>query len=341
MDSIEKNIQKLMETTDGGIVINTINALARKTDPENRRRILEALMCYAEQGKVTFHQWYAVSCAVELVQEEETEYAAFFRQCMESDDDSKSYFGIEGYAKVMAKKSFEYLTGYIFSKDVSLEYKALIIKTVSKLSNNPFDLNRPYECREWKESDIDYEAIQAWVQNGYADGKGYEQPVCHECLQQPESAAEKIYARLDNQLLKKREKKQDPAHPSNWLIKASPTDMTHISERWKLPQYYLDFLEKASPLNADLKIKGYGTVLVYGAHNLMKGQDGYAYNPCKGEMIKDWNPDYIVIANRFGDPFCLDLSQENSPVYFAAHGMGKWEFDEAFDSFTEFIKGLG
>jgi len=30
-----------------------------------------------------------------------------------------------------------------------------------------------------------------------------------------------------------------------------------------------------------------------------------------------------VIADREADPFCIDLTLEKSPVYFALHGMGK------------------
>ena len=33
--------------------------------------------------------------------------------------------------------------------------------------------------------------------------------------------------------------------------------------------------------------------------------------------------DYLVIADREADPFCIDLTLEKSPVYFALHGMGK------------------
>lgn len=340
MDIIEKNIKKLLDTEDGITVVNTINSLTKKVDESNREVILNALMCYAERGRVVFHQGHAVAQAVDIVREKDAEYAEFFRSCMESGDSSKRYFGIKGYIKVMEKNSYAYLVEYVFSQEVSLEDKALIIKEISKLSNNPFDAGKPYECREWKESDIDYEAIRAWAQDGFPDGKGYEQPICHECLMHPESKEEKLYVRLEKILLKKREKKQDLAHPSNWVVKAKQADLERILKLWEIPQYYLDFLEKASPLKADFKIKGYGTVNVYGAHNLIKGQEGYSYNPCTDEKIEDWNSNYIVIANRFGDPFCIDFLQENSLVYFALHGEGKWEFDVAFESFQQFLKAL-
>ena len=104
---------------------------------------------------------------------------------------------------------------------------------------------------------------------------------------------------------------------------------------------FRSFLEKASPLSASLKIKGYGPVEVYGAHNLTDGQAGYSRNGLTGEPIADWPASYLVIASRFGDPFCLDLAQEQSPVWFAFHGEGAWDFSLEFPSLTDFLKALG
>ena len=62
--------------------------------------------------------------------------------------------------------------------------------------------------------------------------------------------------------------------------------MEQIDQRWHLPADYRDFLLKASPVIADLKMKGYGSITLYGAHNLIKCQDGYRYNPIeKGTLI--------------------------------------------------------
>lgn len=41
------------------------------------------------------------------------------------------------------------------------------------------------------------------------------------------------------------------------------------------------------------------------------------------KSIDSWNKDYLVIADREADPFCIDFTLEKSPVYFALHGMGK------------------
>ena len=116
--------------------------------------------------------------------------------------------------------------------------------------------------------------------------------------------------------------------------------MEQIDRRWHLPADCRDFLLKASPVIADLKMKGYGSITLYGAHNLIKCQDGYRYNPIEKRNIDSWNKDYLVIADRSADPFCIDLSMEESPVYFGLHGMDQWEFSEAFGNFMDFLKHI-
>lgn len=121
---------------------------------------------------------------------------------------------------------------------------------------------------------------------------------------------------------------------------AKEADIIRIGNKWKLPEYYRDFLSKASPLKADLKLKDYGRINVYGAHNLIESKNGYSFNPITGEEIDDWNPNYLVIAERNADPFCIDISLKNSPIYFANHGMGEWKYEEAFVDFTTFLKQI-
>ncbi len=340
MGIIEKNVQKLLTAMDGVDACNAINALCKNATENSREQVIQALMQYAETGRIVHMQSFALARMVSLVQEQEINYMEFFKSCIESKDKSKCYWGIGGYCKVMKKASFDYLLETLFSKQMILENKALIVKKLSELSNTPFDANKPYECIHWKEEDMEYDRIRIWAQSGYPDGNGYDKPHRHECLDNPKSVEEKLYARLDKKLLKKREKKQDLAHPSNWLIRAEQSELDDILQKWALPQGYIDFLEKASPLKVDFRIKGFGNVCVYGAHELIQGQAGYSYNSTTNTNIATWNSNYVVIAQRFGDPFCIDISQANSPVYFAEHGMGKWEFTKEFDSFIEFLKNL-
>ncbi len=50
---------------------------------------------------------------------------------------------------------------------------------------------------------------------------------------------------------------------------------------------------------------------------------------------------YVVIANCNADPYCIDISLDNSPVYYAMHGEGKWEFEKDSESLEEFFEFLG
>ena len=182
--------------------------------------------------------------------------------------------------------------------------------------------------------------IEAWAKEGYPDGDGYTEPRVHSCLQNPQTAAEKVYASLDSRLAKKREKNTNKAHPTNWLVEASADDMEKVRNSLRLPEYYLDFLSKASPLNVEVKLKEYGSIDLYGAHELLDAQNGYSFNPVTNEKIDDWPENFIVIASCEADPFCIDCTRDNSPVFYAAHGMGEWNFDEAFSSLIEFLKAL-
>lgn len=89
-----------------------------------------------------------------------------------------------------------------------------------------------------------------------------------------------------------------------------------------------------------IETEEYGEVEIYGSDTLIAGQHGYSYNPVTQETIDDWNADFVVIASAWGDPFCIDISKENSPVYYAFHGEGEWEFNEEFASIEDFLKAF-
>ncbi|RJW54152.1 SMI1/KNR4 family protein [Clostridiales bacterium TF09-2AC] len=340
MDLLEKKIEKLELTTDSVAACNTILYLAKKINEENRDRIMAALMRYGDNGLVEFHRGFAVGKVVELMDKPDSAYSDFFMSCIQSGDSSKAYWGIEGYVKAVGKAACNALIPFVFLHDFPVACKANIIMQLSKVTNNTFEQGKPIDPGFWKESNIDYGAIRQWAEQGFPCGKGFTEPVRHICLDSPETAAEKVYSKIDKKLKQKREKKQNLANPTNWLVQAEPTDMEQIDQRWHLPADYRDFLLKASPVIADLKMKGYGSITLYGAHNLIKCQDGYRYNPTEKKNFDSWNKDYLVIADRNADPFCIDLSMEESPVYFGLHGMGQWEFSEAFGNFMDFLKHI-
>ena len=54
---------------------------------------------------------------------------------------------------------------------------------------------------------------------------------------------------------------------------------------------------------------------LYGEHNLIDGQIGYSIVPEAENIANDWPKNYIVIATCEADPFCIDVSQINSPIF--------------------------
>ena len=82
---------------------------------------------------------------------------------------------------------------------------------------------------------------------------------------------------------------------------------------------------------------------LYGVDELLSGQSGYSTNAVTGAEVSNWPKTHLVIAQHSGDPFVLDLSQQEqrpSPVLFARHGEGSWRFKTAFPSFLAFLLSI-
>ena len=340
--NVDELIAKLFNSQDGieaFSVIEKLMKIAQKSAPA-RTNIVEAMMKYSDQTHFSHMKSLIIPSINDLVKENEKQYAEFYKSKIEHGDKSEAYYAIDGYAKVMQKAAYDYLVDVLLSRKLNIECEALIVCKLSYLSNQPFDLGSPYEKPQWTEKDLNLEKIHIWKESGYPDGNGYEAPVVHICLQEPSTPEEEIYAELNKRLEKKREKNRDKAHPSNWLIQADESDIEKIKATINPPANYMDFLIKASPLNVEVGLKGYGIILLYGAHDLIEEQIGYSVVPEDTDESCDWPEKYIVIATCNGDPFCIDRTQINSPVYYAMHGMEDWDFDEVFSSFTEFLKAL-
>ncbi len=115
--------------------------------------------------------------------------------------------------------------------------------------------------------------------------------------------------------------------------------MTEINAKWILPEEYMEFLQN-HPESLIVETEDYGEVEIFGTNTLLEGQNGYAYNPVTQEAIGDWNPDFVVIASAWGDPFCIDISKDESPVYYAFHGENEWNFEEEYKSIGEFLNDM-
>ena len=341
-ENVNKLIEKLNEAQDGSAALDTIEKLkkAAKKGESNRKLIIEAIINYTKQTQLSHLRPFFICGINDIVKEDENQYEEYYKSIIERGDCSESYFAIKGYAKVMQKSSYAFLADTLLSRKLDMECEALIVQEISKLSNQPFDEGSPYEWIEWKEKNLRLAEIEKWKNEGFPDGEGYKDPIVHKCLLEPISSQERLYVELDNKLKQRREKNKDKGHPAFWLIQADADDIERIKEILNPPSNYMDFLEKASPLNVEMKLKDYGLVLLYGAKDLIDGQTGYSFISEDGNKSDDWPENYIVIATCDSDPFCIDASKDNSPVYYSMHGMGEWDFDEAFDSFADFLKAL-
>ena len=341
-DNLEKLIAKLFDAKDGTEAFNAIEKLKKtaKKNPSARMTIIDAMMKYSEQTSFSHMKSLIIPSINELVDDNENQYAGFYQSKIEHGDNSEAYYAIEGYAKVMQKAAFDFLVDVLLSRKRDIECEALIVCELSHLSNQPFDLGSPYEKRQWTDNNLCLAQIEKWKEDGYPDGIGYEDPVVHICMQEPKTPEEKIYAALNKRLENRREKNKDKAHPAYWLIQADTDDIELIRNQLNPPENYMDFLAKASPLNVEMNLKDYGVVLLYGVHDLIEGQNGYSVVPGESDELDAWPKNYIVIATCNADPFCIDTSKVNSPVYYAMHGRGDWDFEEVFISLGDFLKAL-
>ncbi len=91
---------------------------------------------------------------------------------------------------------------------------------------------------------------------------------------------------------------------------------------------------------------GYQTVTLFPADELEEAQVGYSLGESgedfTGENAGDWKRSWLVIAyeDSLGEPFFVDLSAQELPVYTAAHGEGVWNPMMVASSFTGFIEAL-
>lgn len=54
----------------------------------------------------------------------------------------------------------------------------------------------------------------------------------------------------------------------------------------------------------------------------------------------DWHREWIVIALSEGDPYFVDISREELPVYKAPHGAGSWKARKVKPTLAEFISSM-
>jgi len=331
----EQLIKKLEKETSGIVFSNLKDQLIRMYGVTNRSEVLDCLMNYVFNGQIMHWRTFLLTDIIKLQSEKEYSYTPFWEKAIQ--EPLLSYWSIDGLLKTKGCEAYPELVKLINDSSVKLDSRAKAIKEISVHSQQLFDKNLPSDPGYWKEEDLRVNEVNEWASAGFPRGEGHKAPDRYTALDTPMTKFEKLMARLDEKLSKKRLKQNnDPANPCNYLSPARPEEMEQIEEKWLLPTIYKEFLMHYSPLSVNLK-----SINLYGASELIKRQAGYVYNGATQEKINDWPNDYIVIADRGADPYCLDLSLgDTSPVFFARHGEGRWKFQEDEKNFESFIRKL-
>lgn len=160
---------------------------------------------------------------------------------------------------------------------------------------------------------------------------------------------ENVYKEIDAVLEKMQSalekiQKQDPdfyaKYPMQLITEAEEQAIRIVTDKWSLPEEYLSFLKHYVPESVSWSTDEYINLNIYGAKDILQGQWGYNYNPVTDEALTDWPSDYLVIASDEGDPYCIDLSREDTIIYTAEHGTGTWDFSIAYDNLVEFLHSV-
>jgi hypothetical protein len=339
--NITKLIERMEQTTDGEEIHRLIKKL-RRCGANQRGEVLEAFLRYMRDGKMEHWRAFIIDDALALIEDGEVEYASAFLAGLE--DPVTAYWSVVGVAKTLQAESYARLTEFALDAERELESRAHAVRVLALSSNQTFIAGRPSDPGFWKEEDLPLAELREWRDSGFPNGEGFSSPPTSPALVQPVSNIDKLAAELETKLALYRAKEQDPANPSNWLCPADATDLDLIRSRWVLPEAYVEFLTKFSPVRVVVRGRGCGCgIELFGASDLLIAQHGYSYDPVTEEEIPDWNPAYVVIASKGGDPYVLDISAiqgDDCPVLTAPHGEGRWTFGRVSTTFSVFLRKL-
>jgi hypothetical protein len=333
---------KLMAEADGTKFSRLKDKLIKNFGESEREAVIQAFTQYVREGKLLHWRSFLMTDIIALLQEGEEPYIPFFEWALTVRE--LAYWAVNGLLKTAGKTAYPILVSTAMNEGTKLEVRANAIKCLSVHSEQKFDSGLPADPGYWKAEQLPLPALLKWQKEGYPSGIGYAAPATHPALQQPVTPLEKLAANLDKKIAKYRKQQYDKANPGNWLVIASENDLQRIAEKWTLPETYALFLRNFSPLHITIDGGDFEQGLnLYGAHELIVRQQGYSLNGVTNEVLHDWPPHLLVIADDGGDPYCLDLSmisEGDAPILYSRHGMGRWEFEKVADSFMDFLKML-
>ena len=254
----------------------------------------------------------------------------------ENSHKSERYWIVRLASKLAQKEAYDFLIDVIKSEE-ALNVRANAMKSLAMVSGQPFDRSLPKDPGKWKETDIRMKELERWISEGRPDGEGYPPPVLDEALFHPTTDFEVTVSKL-NAKLSATQDRLDFSSYDNYLTVSDEETWKRLIQTYRITGPYAEFLKRFSPCHA-VVTKGMNEILLYGAFDLADKQVGYGVDR-DGNSLEGWPQDYLVIADRFGDPYCIDVTKEESKVFFAAHGEGNWKFKKAYNSFADFLDYL-
>lgn len=298
---------KLLSEPDEMKFVKFKDKLIKNYGKPHRAEVARTLMRWLQGGKHPYLRADIVLDLLDLVPENDETAAEFFAWAIADPD--LAYWSIDGLLKTKGNAGYREIVAATRNTAFSVETRAKAIKSLAQAAQQPFDRGLPPDPGNWSAEDLRLDEVERWERDGYPEGRGHQAPPTHPALAAPATEFERVVAKLGRRLAQYRAANQDPAAPTNWLTIAAPKDLDEIRKRWTLPVTYLDFLRRFSPLNVLVQGKAFVNGLhLYGAHDLLQGQDGYARNPTTGRAIAEWPKDLVVVGHDGADPFCIDCS---------------------------------
>jgi hypothetical protein len=337
--STQKLEQQLFEALNVGDANAALEKLKKRMAAEPTA--IHAVQRYALEGKLPVTRAWCLGALNEIVQAGDLRFNEHFERGLRDDAYSMiSYYSLQALLKTRGLDVYG-LLAETFELFPNRSVNAYLLQALSQRSKHQFDLGLKGDAGHWSLEEVKKRLPQVleWAKAGFQEGIGYKQiiPARDAALDNPQTTLEHLMAALE-QRLERVPGREGYETPKGWLSPANPEDLKRITTRWTLPEMYLEFLTRFSPLRVDLEIfsdsvpqdSGYN---VFGASELEKAQEGW-----------HWIENGLVIAQGFSGHavVVLDLSKSNgheAPI-LSGYIDGSGELGKAFPSFQAFLEEL-
>ncbi|QDV16220.1 hypothetical protein Pan153_08410 [Gimesia panareensis] len=109
------------------------------------------------------------------------------------------------------------------------------------------------------------------------------------------------------------------------LQPADEAEIKRIQDTLPLTDVMCDWYSQAAPCEFEMPW-AVEMLILFAPADLLEGQAGYRWlGQTGGDVIEDWNPDWVVMGECSGDPIIADTRISETPILMAMHGMGVWE----------------